>query len=399
MGLFNVITKTIRVAYLMRIDAFDKPGGDVVLMRTYIQFCSKLATKRGLVFEGVILTELDPDLTAFHAVHLTNLDRPIDLYAQYTAAKRAQKRIIITPLHHSFREIERYERHGRGGIIGIFSGMIGFNCLEVVRIALKSTKYPTLRPALVRALKRGIQKAQAEVLTGCDSILVAADKEAEDIRREIVYLPEDRFLKVRNGFQMPSISPAKSVDSQVEICVVSRIEARKNQIAILEALESLGIGAVFVGPENPNHKSYCEAFKRNIRGSRSTYIPGVPPEEVAPFLAKAHVHVAASWFEVSSLVDIDAYILGCRVVASQCGGTRELLGDNAYYVDPASTENIAQQIAAAVRSVAAGVKNDVEALVQKQESWEHIADRLLHLYTNNLQTEMDKVAIFKQPDC
>src|ERR1700685_631762 len=30
----------MRVAYPMRVDALDKPGGDVVLMRTYIQQCA-----------------------------------------------------------------------------------------------------------------------------------------------------------------------------------------------------------------------------------------------------------------------------------------------------------------------------------------------------------------------
>ena len=376
--------QTIRVAYPMRVDAIDKPGGDVVLMRTYIRFCTELAQKRGVAFEGVITTELTPDLSDFDAVHLTNLDRPVDLYSQFLAAKRASKPTILTPLHHSFREIERYERQGRGGLIGMFSGWIGFNHLETLRTLLKSRRYPALRPALRRALRRGIRETQSEVLAGSDFILVAADKEIEDIRREIVPLPVDRFLKVRNGFQTPSASICKSAQAEVSICVVSRIEARKNQIAILDALDSLGLRAVFVGSENPNHKRYCETFKQRIRQSRSTYIPGVPPVEVAPILAAARVHVAASWFEVSSLVDIDAYVLGCRVVASQCGGTAELLGEDAYYVDPGSTEDIARQIAAAVRSAQLGAVNDVASLAHKLESWEMIADRLLNLYSHKL---------------
>ena len=119
----------MRVAYPMRVDALDKPGGDVVLMRNYIQHCGNAAALRGLAFEGVVLTGLDPELSSFDVVHLTNLDRPVDLYRQYKAARRASKPTLLTPLHHSYDEIGRYEHRGRGGVIGLFSGWLGFHRL------------------------------------------------------------------------------------------------------------------------------------------------------------------------------------------------------------------------------------------------------------------------------
>lgn len=368
----------------MRVDAFDKPGGDVELMRTYIRYCQQAAQEKGMEFEGEILTDLHPDLKRFDVVHLTNTDRPFDLYEQFLAAKHAGRPTVITPLHHSYREIERYERIGRGGLVGIFSRWMGFNRLEVLRTLIKSRQYSELWPALRKTLRVGIQAAQAEVLRGCCFVFVASDKEAADIASEIVRLPAERIVKVRNGFRIPDTPPVSLRDRDIDIAVVARVEARKNQLAILDAVESLGLKAVFVGPPNPNHKRYVRFLKKRIAESQSTYIPGVPAQEVPSILARARMHVAASWFEVSSLVDIDAYVLGCRVVASQCGGTSELLGDDAYYVDPGSTKVIAQKIAAAWESVQQDAANQIQQLRDRLETWEEIAVRLLALYGSSI---------------
>jgi glycosyltransferase involved in cell wall biosynthesis len=378
----------MRVAYPMRVDALDKPGGDVVLMRTYIQQCATLSAQRGIPFEGVLLTDLEPDLSSFDVVHLTNLDRPVDLYQQFKAAQRAGKRMVLTPLHHSYEEIGRYEKLGRGGAIGLFSGVLGFNQLEALRIVVKSRRYPRLLSALTKMLQKGVRAAQREILLGVDLVLVAAGKELADIEREFCQLPRERVVRVRNGFAMPQVGLSlATAERDIDICVMGRIEARKNQISILKAIESLGLSAVFVGNENPNHKSYCKRFREKIAHSKSELLDGVPHEEAGRILARSRVHVAASWFEVSSLLDIESYVLGCRVVASECGGTRELLGDDAYYVDPASWRSIARQISLALESSRQGVINSADLTGSAWETWDKIGERMLAIYGDGKESD------------
>jgi glycosyltransferase involved in cell wall biosynthesis len=370
----------LQIAYPIRVDALRKSGGDLLLMQRYIQQCGEAFARRGLPFRGEILAELEPDLSGFDVVHLTNLDRPFDLYLQFLAAKRAGKRIVLTPLHHSYDEIGLYEKKGRGGLIGLVSGLLGFYRLEALRILLKSRTYPALRKALVVTLRKGIRAAQIEVLKGSDSVLVAANKEWADIEREICPLARERVVHLRNGFEMPDTEPVASSERDITICVAGRIEARKNQITILRAMESVGLSAVFIGNENPNHKGYCNAFRRMIENSRSTLIEGMPLQELYKMLARSRVHVAASWFEVSSLLDVEAYVLGCRTVASRNGGTRELLGDDAYYVDPSSMTSIATQIQAALDSSLKGVSNSLDFKSGALETWEQIAETLSSVY-------------------
>jgi glycosyltransferase involved in cell wall biosynthesis len=371
----------MRVAFPMRVDAFDKPGGDLLHLQTYIRCCGEIAVRMGLSFEGVILTELSPDLTGFDIVHLSNLDRPLELTLQFQAARRAGKRIVINTFHHSYDEIAHYERRGRGGILGAFSARVEFHRLEVVRTLARSRHYPALRATLRVAAGKGIRAAQAEVLREADVIVVAARKEWNDIEREICLLDPDRVRLIRNGFNAPpsaNLLPASQRD--IDICVAGRIEARKNQIAILEALESLGLAGLFIGSENPNHKGYCARFRAMIAGSRSNYAGAMTQQEVYAAMSRARVHVAASWFEVSSNVDIESYVLGCRTVASKCGGTEELLGNDAYYVDPASPASLREQIAAALESSRRGVSNSIDLQTGSLESWKDVSAQIFQAY-------------------
>lgn len=370
----------MRVAFPMRVDAFDKPGGDLLHLQTYIRWCGEIAARMGLPFEGVILTELSPDLTGFDTVHLSNLDRPLELTLQFQAARRAGKRIVINTFHHSYNEIAQYERRGRGGILGAFSGRVDFSRLEVARTLVRSRRYPALHTALRGAAGKSIRAAQAEVLREADVIVVAARKEWNDIERDICPLDPDRVRLIRNGFNVPSVNLLPASQRDIDICVAGRIEARKNQIAILEALESLGLAGVFIGAENPNHKGYCAQFRAMIAGSRSSYTGAMTQHEVYATMSRARVHVAASWFEVSSNVDIESYVLGCRTVASKCGGTGELLGSDAYYVDPASPASMREQIAAALESSRRGVSNSIDLQTGSLESWEDVSAQIFQTY-------------------
>jgi len=370
----------MRVAFPMRVDAFDKPGGDLLHLQTYIRGCGEIAARMGLPFDGVILTELSPDLTAFDIVHLSNLDRPLELSLQFRAARRAGKRIVINTFHHSYDDIAHYERRGRGGILGTFSGGLEFGQLEFARTLVRSRHYPELRAALRGAVGKGIRAVQAEVLRGADVIVVAARKEWNDIEREICPLDPDRVRLIRNGFNAPTVNSLPASQRDIDICIAGRIEARKNQIAILEALETLGLAGVFIGAENQNHKGYCSRFRSMIAGSRSNYAGAMTQHEVYAAMSRARVHVAASWFEVSSNVDIEAYVLGCRTVASQCGGTVELLGNDAYYVDPASPTSLLDQIAAALESSRQGVSNSIDLRTGPLESWEDVSAQIFQAY-------------------
>jgi glycosyltransferase involved in cell wall biosynthesis len=366
----------------MRVDALDKSGGDLLQVRKYIEAGKRSAADGRPHFDGAIITDLRADLSTFDLIHLTNIDRPVETYESFLAAKASRKPILLSPIHHSYGEIERYERLGRNGIVGQMSGLLGFRSLEYLRSCVRTRRYSQLILPTLRMVPQGMRMAQRVTLLGADKILVLTEKEKHDIALDFGEIPDEKFFYLRNGIEDTSDEDGSVSVRDIDVCMVGRIEARKNQIAVLKALNRLGVRGMFVGAENPNHKSYCRQFKETIADSGSVYMGSISHKETLRIMKRARVHVSASWFEVLSLVDLEAFYAGCKVVASSSGGTREILGDKAVYVFPDSA-----------RSIEDGIR---EMLEQKAEdgdlhnpegpgepitaNWSQIGERLAQLY-------------------
>jgi glycosyltransferase involved in cell wall biosynthesis len=371
----------MRVAYPMRVDAFEKPGGDVLQILKYVDAGKAIRTDGCAGFEGKIFTDQSVDLSSFDLIHLTNIDRPIDTYHSYLSAKRTGKPIILSSIHHSYEEIEQYERTGRGGFAGRISGSLGFKSLEYLRSCARSTRHSQLLLSILNVAANGMGKAQRAILTGVDKILVLTEKEKSDILRDFGDIPTDKFILLRNGLEISKPEIENGAVRDIDVCMVGRVEARKNQIEVLQALNRLGVSGTFVGAENKNHRSYCNEFSSLIADSGSTYLGDVPHHEALQIMRRARVHVSASWFEVSSLVDLEAHSSGCGVVASKSGGTREILGDSAVYVSPASGKSIEDGIATMLQRV----RQQEGRLGPREgepvaENWRQIGDRLVKIY-------------------
>lgn len=333
----------MKVAFLMRPDALSKPGGDTVQIKRYIAEASAAG-----LFEGHLIVDSQADLSSYDVVNLTNIDRPIETYAAWRSARKYGKPTYVHTIHHAYDEIRRYERSGRGGLTGIVSGSLNFQCLEAVRTVIRARSQPGLIRDLIVAVKSGIRECQRKILLGCDGVFVLSNKESQDIQRDFD-VSSDRHVVCRNGFDGGRPITSHFEGRAIDVLVVGRIEARKNQLRILRVAESMGVSVVFLGLMNKFHRNYCQKFSVEVATSRSRYVGAVPPSEVSSWMRQAKVHVSASWFEVASLVDIEAYSNGCAVVSSVCGSTDELLGDSALYVDPSSDQSIAAALSEALR--------------------------------------------------
>jgi glycosyltransferase involved in cell wall biosynthesis len=377
----------MRIAYPMRVDAFDKPGGDLLQVLKYIE-AGKISGPDGRPrFEGIVITDLQANLSSFDLIHLTNIDRPVDTYPAFLAAKSAQKPVFLSPIHHSYREIEHYEREGRGGLIGQISGLLGFTVLEYLRTSVRAGNYSKLVSPMTRMMRMGMRSAQQTILRGADRILLLTQKERSDIALDFGEIPDDKISYLRNGLDDTRNEDQNMPYRDIDVCMVGRIEARKNQIAVLKALNRFGVSGVFVGAANQNHRSYCRKFKDMIADSQSIHMGSISHQETLQIMRRSRVHISASWFEVLSLVDLEAYCSGCGVVASNSGGTREMLGDRAVYVFPDSEKSIADGILTMLQRAPRGSSTEVTSVTEKPigENWSEIGERLTRLYCQNVK--------------
>jgi glycosyltransferase involved in cell wall biosynthesis len=380
-----MVPAIMHIAYPVRIDSLEKSGGDLIQVREYIAGGAGAYNGGNPLFTGETLTDPQTPLDRFDLVHLTNLDRPFETYAFYLAAKAAGKKVVFSPIHHSYREIAAYEQQGRAGAFSNLTAMLSFRTLEGVRTLIRARRYPGLLRMFATTLRAGVAKAQLQMLRGAERVLVLSWKERDDILFDCPGSDSCKFTRLFNG--LPPIPEAAKAGTSaaapalrdIDVCVVSRIEARKNQLLILDALDRLQVTGVFVGAENANHAVYCKAFKDRIASSKSQYLGSLSREATIDIMRRSRVHVSASWFEVLSLVDLEAYASGCQIVSSRCGGTQDVLADAAIYVCPSNPSELEQAIR---HQLIRSTQLQGEGL--RLQSWGKIVEELAAVYRETL---------------
>jgi glycosyltransferase involved in cell wall biosynthesis len=155
-----------------------------------------------------------------------------------------------------------------------------------------------------------------------------------------------------------------------------RIEPRKNQLALLEALANLDRAVVILGDPVPRHRAYAAACRRAAAGNVH-FVAAVPHN--SPLLASAYRSAACvvlpGWFETPGLAALEAALAGVPLVVTRMGAAREYFGPNARYVDPHRPGTIA----AAVRDAVANRGTDQQrcarlaARVARRFTWWNVA--------------------------
>lgn len=124
----------------------------------------------------------------------------------------------------------------------------------------------------------------------------------------------------------------------------------KNHVAVLRALAAIRaqagitLEAVFVGSDQANQKHVRETA-RTLGLERTTHFLGfVSRDDLAALYQGALLLAYASYFGPENLPPLEAFALGCPVVAANAAGVSEQLGDAAILVNPADHQALADAI-------------------------------------------------------
>lgn len=122
--------------------------------------------------------------------------------------------------------------------------------------------------------------------------------------------------------------------------------AHKNQVTLLYALallreQGIEIDVVFAGSDKGN-RAYCERVTRELGLTSFVHFLGFIPDDDLINLYRHAVALAyVSHGGPENLPPLEAFALGCPVLAAEVPGAREQLGDCALYLDPGSAQSIA----------------------------------------------------------
>jgi glycosyltransferase involved in cell wall biosynthesis len=126
--------------------------------------------------------------------------------------------------------------------------------------------------------------------------------------------------------------------------------SHKNHVGLLHALvrlketDNLRLPVVFTGSDRGN-EDYARQTVRTLGLEEQVHFLGhVPRETLVALYQNAFVLCYPSFFGPENLPPLEAFALGCPVIAADVPGAREQLGDAATLVNPANEVEIAQAL-------------------------------------------------------
>lgn len=316
----------MKAALITRSTLFTVPGGDTVQVEQTARELAALGVTAEIVLAGRPV-----DYRRYNLLHFFNLTRPADFLHH---ARKSPKPFVVSPIFCDYSEYDRYQRKG---IARMFSGD-GIEYLKTTRRWLLGRDCLASKDYLWKGQRESI----IEILHKAAMLLPNSISEYRRISR--AYFLNGPHLIVPNGADTSlfTLDPQAKKDDNLVICA-ARIEGIKNQLNLIRALNNTRFKLVIIGSATPGQPGYYAECRRTAAGNVS-FIDRLPQNELADWYRRAKVHVLPSWFETTGLSSVEAAAMGCNIVITSRGDTRDYFGDDAFYCEPGDAASILQAV-------------------------------------------------------
>jgi len=352
----------MKVAFITRSTLYSVPGGDTVQV---------VQTAQQLVDMGVdakiLLSNEQIKYSDYTLLHFFNITRPADILYH---SNKAGKPFVVSTILCNYSEYDKHHRKGIGALFSYFPADSIEYLKTMARWLLGKDHLSSINYTW-----KGQRKSIIEILR--KATLILPNSESEYRRVEQNYLSKVNNIVVPNGINPKLFKRDHSIQKNDKLVLcVARIEGIKNQLNLIKALNNTEYRLLLIGSHAPNQLAYYNQCK-SIAASNITFIDHIPQHELPAYYERAKVHVLPSWFETTGLSSIEAAVMGCNIVITDKGDTREYFENEAFYCDPASPASILS----AIRKASTAPLN--ELLRQKiltKYTWRNAALQTLKAY-------------------
>jgi glycosyltransferase involved in cell wall biosynthesis len=223
-----------------------------------------------------------------------------------------------------------------------------------------------------------------EFLDTADVFLPNSMMEAEVLSREFS-IDHTNFFVVPNAVDKRNLGVkpdifVKKYGVKDFVLYVGRIERRKNNLRLLEAMKTLSLPLVIIGHPNPWEREYFAQFEQEAKHNPNVHIIGFLPSDSKELLsayAAAKVFVLPSLFETPGLAALEAGAYGCNLAITNGGSTKEYFGNHAFYFNPQSTKEIQTGI---INAYTKPKRNELRDYIIEHFTWEKVAEKTMLAY-------------------
>lgn len=372
----------MKVLLQSRKNFYDLQGGDTVQL---------LKTKTELEKLGVeIDINLDycPDLSEYDLVHLSNVTRIQETYLHVKNAIEQNKPILLSTI---YWPMDEFEKQGQIGIRKIINSFLGIDNEERVKAFARFIKDKNSRDIATRNIwKIGYTNMQHYVVNNTNFFLPNSEMEMDMLCQRFniekcnyTVIPnavDDEIVKRQHLAEVPE----EFYEFRDAVICVGRIEPRKNQLALVKALDGLPYKLILVGAVSKNQKNYFNEIKKYIdKNPQYYYMPRIENDKLYQLFKVCKVSVLPSWLDTPGLVSLEAGVMGCSLAISIKGSTTEYFGEYAEYCSPDNLHSIRRAV---VNAYNKPKNRKLQELILEKYTWKLAAQKTLESYEKVLNT-------------
>ena len=172
---------------------------------------------------------------------------------------------------------------------------------------------------------------QDRVLRGCreiDFVMALSQTQKDEIIR-LYNIDADKIIVTGAGYNSILFYPSeKQTPPPVQLVYAGKLSNAKGVPWFLRALAAIRFPEWqlnLVGSGSGDEKEYCLRLTEKL-GTKVIVHGALPQESLAKILRQSHILVLPSFFEGLPLVILEGLASGCRIVATDLPGVKELIG-------------------------------------------------------------------------
>lgn len=354
----------MRILFISRATLYSAPGGDTVQIESTAKYLRKLSVDIDIKLSNQII-----DYSTYDLLHFFNIIRPADIIKH---VQLSQKPFVLSPI---FVDYSEYDTMHRGGLAGMLGKVVSTDRLEYFKAV--SRLFVNREKIVSRAyLFKGHRQSIIYLLKKSSCLLPNSQNEYERLYKK--YGVHKKYVVVPNAIdtlQFNQDSASGHIGREGVVCV-ARIEGIKNQINLIRALNNSDIPLTLIGKAAPNHRAYANLCRREAT-SNVRFVDHLPQNQLAEIYQSAKVHVLPSWFETTGLASLEAAVMGCNIVVTDKGDTKEYFRNFAYYCSPNDPQSIRKAVMDAYQ---APVNPKLKQLILENYTWDKTAEQTLEAY-------------------
>jgi glycosyltransferase involved in cell wall biosynthesis len=352
----------MKVAFITRSTLFQQRGGDTIQVTETARHLGYVGISVDIRLADDIIDYLQYDL-----LHFFNITRPSDILLHL---RKSGKPFVLSPILVDYSLYDKKHRRGLPGYI--FRSLSGY-AIEYLKTVMRWLR-GTDRLVSLSYLWTGQRRSMRLIVQKASLLLPNSRMEQQQVARNFSH---GANLMVPNGINASLFTCKERIPKKKEVVLcVARIEGLKNQLNLIRALNHTNFQLIIIGAPARNQHDYYELCRKEA-ASNVVFIDHLKQGELVQHYQQAKVHVLPSWFETCGLSSLEAAAMGCNIVITDKGYTREYYEDYAFYCDPASPASIRQAVEKAAK---APIPEALQHKIINEYTWQVAAEKTAAAY-------------------